>query len=86
VENRDAEGGMTDDYPTAEEVARRGPQPEILGGWSFEFYLDPGGATVQQIADLLLALNQLHRGFGGSGLTFSLAPSGSLMVRERETK
>jgi hypothetical protein len=78
-----------DDYPTADQMAQRGPQPEILGGWSngFEFYLDPGEATVQQIVDLLLALNQLHRGLGGSGLTFSLEESnGSLVLWERETK
>lgn len=36
------------------------------------FYIDPGTATPEEIAELLIALSDLHRAFGGLGLDFKV--------------
>lgn len=35
-------------------------------------YINPGEATAEDIAELYLALNELYKHFGGTGLKFSL--------------
>lgn len=41
-------------------------------GEAFDLWIDPGNATALEIADVLVALSEMHRAAGGRGLTFSV--------------
>ena len=41
----------------------------------FELWIDPGQASAQEIANFFIALSDLHRAHGGSGLHFEVRKS-----------
>lgn len=47
------------------------------------FAIDPGDASAQTVADVLIALSDLHRAYGGRALHFELE-DGQFVARERE--
>ena len=51
-------------------------QVEAFDGYgnSFCFLIDPGAAPVDAIADLFMAISDLHCACGGEGLTFRVIP------------
>jgi hypothetical protein len=46
------------------------PAGERRKGEPFRLWIKPGDASAQEIADVLIALSELHRAYGGSGLVF----------------
>ncbi len=50
-----------------------------------ELYIDPGTATPEEIAELLIAISDLYRAFGGQGLEFKTC-GGSAMVAHLPSK
>jgi hypothetical protein len=52
--------------------ARARPPADAGEQHAFQLYVDPGTAPAHVVADLLVALSNLHRAGGGSGLTFRL--------------
>lgn len=48
------------------------------------FWMDPGDAPPEVVADLLRALSNLHVAAGGLGLTYSVDEDGSLVIASAE--
>jgi hypothetical protein len=52
---------------------------------AFRFWIDPGSAPPEAVADILIAMSELHQALGGSGLRFEADPDHNLLVAEQHS-
>jgi len=45
---------------------------EFLPGQAFDLWIDPGDASTEDVTELLVAISELHRALGGSGLVYEM--------------